>query len=198
MSEALDKALVKIQHARAGIRDEIDSITGEITRLEQENRDLPNQTASFGEIKKAILELVEATGARYADTHIRASIIDFAKGAGRDMSQLDRYGKTLTLGELNGAIRGEVFPMANTCFLSGGAGRLDDLMLYAVLSDAVKETLSRMMDLLSPADLGLPDTPSEPAMTRAEMTERIVANRDEVATLKARKEILEGELVKLS
>jgi len=46
-------------------------------------------------------------------------------------------------------------------------------MLYAVFSGAVQETLSRMIDQLSPADLGLPATPSEPEMTRAEMAERI-------------------------
>lgn len=198
MTEKLDKALEAIQGARANIRSEIESMTSDIARLEQENRDLPKHKASFGEIKKGILELVETAGARYASTHIKASIIDFAKGAYRDMADLNKYGQTLTLGELDGAVRGEIFPMANTRFLSNGSGRVDDLMLYAVFSGAVQETLSRMIDLLSPADLGLPATPSEPEMTRAEMTERIAGNLAEIDRLKARKATLEGELRKLS
>lgn len=198
MTDKLDKALEAIQNARANIRNDIESITSDITRLEQENRDLPKHKASFEEIKKGVLELVETAGARYASTYIKASIIDFAKGAYRDMADAGKYGQTLTLGELDGAIKGEIFPMGNTRFLSRGAGGVDDLMLYAVFSGAVQETLSRMIDLLSPADMGLPDTPSEPAMTRADMTERIAANREEIERLKARKAALEGELKKLS
>jgi hypothetical protein len=71
-------------------------------------------------------------------------------------------------------------------------------MLYAVFSGAVQETLSRMIDQLSPADLGLPDKPSEPEMTRAEMSEQIADNLAEIDRLKARKATLEGELRKLS
>lgn len=198
MTDKLDKALEAVQKARAGIRGEIESITGDIARLEQENRDLPKRTASFGELKKGILDLVETAGARYASTHIKASIIDFAKGAYRDMAELSKYGQPLTLGELDGAIKGEIFPMGNASFLSRGAGGIDDLMLYAVFSGAVQETLSRMIDLLSPADLGLPDTPSEPEMTRAEMIEKIAANRAEIERLEARKATLDGELRKLS
>ena len=199
MTDKLDQALEAVRTARANILSDIESITSDIARLEQENRDLPKHKASFGEIKKGVLELVESAGGRYASPYIRASIIDFAKGAYRDMASLNKYGQTLTLGELDGAIKGEIFPMGNTRFLSGGAsGRVDDLVLYAVLSGAVQETLSRMIDQLSPADLGLPATPSEPEMTRAEMTERIAGNLAEIDSLKARKATLEGELRKLS
>lgn len=114
------------------------------------------------------------------------------------MAELKKYGQTLTLGELEGAIQGEIFPMANTRFLSGGAGQVDDLMLYAVFSGVVQETLSRMIDLLSPADLGLPEAPSEPEMTRAEMTKKIAANKAEIERLMSRKATLDGELRKLS
>jgi uncharacterized coiled-coil DUF342 family protein len=198
MSKSLDTALEQVQSARINLRSEIESIASEINLLEQENRSLPNQTASFGELKKAILELVVTAGARHAETHIRASIIDFAKGAGRDMSELNKYGKPLTLGELNGAIRGEIFPMANTRFLSSGAGQIDDLVLYAVLSGAVQEMLSRMLDQLSPADLGLKNMDAEPEMTRDEMNERIASNRAEIERLKSQKTQLESELKKLS
>jgi hypothetical protein len=198
MAETLDKALEKIQSARAGIRSEIESISSEIARLEEENRALPNQTASFGEVKKAVLELVETAGARYAETQIRASIIDFAKGAYRDMAELGKYGKTLTLGELDGAIKGEIFPMANTRFLSGGVGQLDDLMLYAVFSGAVQETLSRLIDQLSPTDLGMKNSATDSEMTRDKMNELITSNRAEIDRLKLRKTTLESELKKLS
>lgn len=198
MTNKLDKALEAVQSARANIRSEIESATSDIARLEQENRDLPKRKASFGEIKKAVLELVVTAGARYAGNHIRASIIDFAKGAYRDMAELDKYGQTLTLGELDGAIKGEIYPMANTRFLSGGAGRLDDLMLYAVFSGAVQETLARLIDQLSPADLGITNSAAEPEMTREEMNERIAANRAEIDRLKSRKTLLESELKKLS
>lgn len=198
MTEKLDEALEAVRTARANILSDIESMSSDIARLELENSDLPKHKASFGEIKKGILELVETAGARYASTHIKASIIDFAKGAYRDMADLNKYGQTLTLGELDGAVRGEIFPMANTRFLSSGSGRVDDLMIYAVFSGAVQETLSRMIDLLSPADLGLSENPSEPEMTRAEMTERIADNLAEIDRLKARKATLEGELRKLS
>lgn len=198
MAETLDKALEKIQSARSDLRSEIESATSEIDRLEGENRSLPNQTASFGEVKKAVLEIVATAGARYAETYIRASIIDFAKGAYRDMAELGKYGKTLTLGELDGAIKGEIFPMANTRFLSGGTGQLDDLMLYAVLSGAVQETLSRLIDQLSPTDLGMKNPADDSEMTRDEMNERIAANCAEIDRLKSRKTLLENELKKLS
>lgn len=197
MTETLDKALEKVHSARAGIRSEVESITGDISRLEQENRDLPKRTASFGEIKKGILNLVETAGARYASTHIKAAIIDFAKGAGRDMAGLSKYGQPLTLGELDRAIKGEIFPMGNTRFLSRGDGGVDDLMLYAVFSGAIQETLARLIDQLSPADLGMKDQ-AETGMTRTEMNERIAANHAEIERLKARKETLGGELRKLS
>ena len=198
MTDKLDKALEAVQSARADIRSEIESVAGDIARLEQENRDLPQRKASFGEIKKGILDLVETAGARYASNHIKASIIDFAKGAYRDMADIQKYGQTLTLGELDGAINGTIFPMANARFLSRGAGGIDDLMLYAVFSGAVQEALSRMIDMLSPADLGLPDAPSGPEMTRAEMAGRIAANTAEIERLKSRKTMLESELRKLS
>lgn len=196
MTDKLDQALEAVRTARANILSDIESITSGIARLEQENRSLPNQTASFGEIKKAVLEMVVTAGVRYANTHIRATIIDFAKGAYRDMAELDKYGKTLTLGELNGAVKGEIYPMANTRFLSGGTGRPDDLMLYAVFSGAVQETLARLIDQLSPADLGITNPAAE--MTREEMNERIAANRVEIDRLKSRKTLLESELKKLS
>lgn len=198
MTKSLDSALEQIQSARTNLRSEIESIASEIDRREQENRSLPNQTASFGELKKAILEMVVTAGARHAERHIRASIIDFAKGAGRDMSELNKYGNPLTLGELNGAILGDIFPMANTGFLSSGAGQIDDLALYAVFPDAVRETLSRMIDQLSPADLGLKNSDAEPEMTRDEMNERIAANRAEIERLKLQKTQLESELKNLS
>lgn len=198
MTETLDMALEKIQTARAAIRSEIETIAGEIARLEDENLALPRQTASFGELKKGMLELVQAAGKRYADTHIRASIIDFAKGAYRDMADLDKYGQPLTLGELDGAIKGEVFPMANTRFLTGGASRGDDLVLYAVLTGAIQETLARQVDQLTPADLGVPDQDGVPGMTREEMNGRIASNRAEIERLKGRKTTLESELKKLS
>lgn len=198
MTETLDKALEKIQSARADLRSEIESTVSEIARLEQENRALPKQEASFGEVKKGVADLVAAAGARYAKTYIRASIIDFAKGVGRDLSELSKYGQPLTLGELDGAIKGEIFPMANTRFLSGGGGIADDLVLYAVLSEAVQKTLSQQLAQLSPADLGMKASADAPAMTRAEMNERIAANCGEIDRLKSRKVLLESELNKLS
>lgn len=198
MTETLDKALVKIQNARADIRSKIESIIGKIASMEQENKSLPDQAASFSEIKKAVLELVVTAGMRYADRHIRTTIIDFAKGAYRDASGLVKYGQTLTLGELNGAIKGEIFPMANTNFLSGGTGQMGDLMLYAVLSGAVQEALSRQIDQLSPADLGINNPADEPEMTRDEMNERIAANCTEIERLKQQKTQLEIKLKKLS
>lgn len=199
MTKTIDAALAQIQSARATIRNEIGSITTEIERLEKENRAMPGQKASFGEIKKGVIDLVEKAGARYADTHIKASIIDFAKGAYRDTSALHTYGQTLTLGELDAAINGQLWPMANSRFLTGGnAGTAEDLMLYAVITGAVQETLSRVIDTLSPADLGLHHTPSDPEMTRAEMNERIATNQAEIDRLKVRKTTLDGELKKIS
>lgn len=196
MNETLDKALEKIHSARADISSEIESIAVEIVRLEQETRSLPKQTASFSEIKKGILDLVVAAGERHADAQIRASIIDFAKGAYRDIGSPEKYGTPLTLGELDAAIKGELFPMANTRFLSGGVGKADDLVLYAVLSDAVRKTLSRQLDKLTSADLGMKG--AEPEMSRDEMNERIAANLARIANLKERKAVLESELKKLS
>lgn len=196
MSETLDRALEEIHAARASIRTEIETITAEIGRLEQENRTLPTQTAPFADLKQGILEMVKAAGERYAETQIRASIVDFAKGAYRDMADLGRYGEPLTLGELDSAIKGELFPMANTRFLSGGPGRGDDLVLYAVLSEAVQAALARVVDQLSPSDLGIRE--DNGGMTREQMNERIAANGAEIARLKSRKAALEGELSKLS
>lgn len=196
MTETLDQALEQIQSARNGLRNEIETIAAELARLEEENRTLPSQTASFSEVKQGILDLVEAAGARYAQTRIRQTVVDFAKGAYRDMAELDRYGEPLTLGEIEAAINGEIFPMANTRFLSGAAGQADDLILYAVLSGGVRETLAGVLDQITPAELGIDD--SAAVMTRAEMKERMAANRAEIDRLGARKAQLESELKKLS
>ena len=199
MTETLDNALEKIHSARAAIRSEIESIKGEIARLEQENRTLPDQTASFGEIKKGVLDLVASAGARYAETYIRASIIDFAKGAYRDMGSLSKYGQPLSLGELDAAVKGKSFPMANSPFLTGGnADKANDLVLYAISHAAVQEVLSRLMETLTPADFGLRESPRDEEMSRAEMNERIAANLAQIDNLRERKAVLESELKKLS
>lgn len=198
MTNALDKAMGEVHAARSKIREEITAVCGEITRLEEENRTLPGQPVSFREFKKCVLDLVTAAGARYAETHIRSTIIDFAKGANRDMANLDKYGQPLTLGELDQAIGGKLFPMANARLLSGGTpNRGEDMMLYAVFSGAVTETLSRVMERMSPEELGLEDDP-EGGMTREEMRGRIAANLAEIERLKERKTTLEGELARLS
>lgn len=198
MNESLDTALEKINSARIRIRNEIGATGAKITQLEQENIFLPKQIASFGEVKKSILALVAAAGERYAKTYIRAAIIDFAKGASRDPGDMRKYGQPLTLGELNGAINGEIFPMANTGFLSGGAANLGDLVLYAVQPLAVQETLTKLLDQLAPSDLGLNNLGVETEITLDQMNERIAANLAEINLLKSRKTQLENELKKLS
>jgi cell division protein FtsB len=195
MNEALDTALERIQKARADIRSEIESIAGEVARLKEENRTLPMQTASFGELKKGNLDLVKSAGTHYTETSIRGLIIDFAKGATRDMASLSKYGQPLSLGELDAAVTRKAFPIANTKFISSN-GDIGDLALYAVLQDAVQETLSRVLDQLSPADLGV--KADSGGMTREEMNERIAANRAEIERLESRKTTLASELKKLS
>ncbi|MHB1401458.1 MAG: hypothetical protein ACYCWB_03550 [Thiobacillus sp.] len=51
MTDKLDQALEAVRTARANILSDIESITSDIARLEQENRDLPKHKASFREVK---------------------------------------------------------------------------------------------------------------------------------------------------
>lgn len=195
MSTSLEKALQEVQAARARILGEIESITLEIAHREEENRTLPMQTASFGELKKGVLDLVQSAGAHYVETSIRGLIIDFAKGATRDMAGLSNYGQTLSLGELDAAVTRKTFPMANSKFISRN-GQIGDLALYALFQGAVQETLSRVMDGLSPADLGVKDDSG--GMTREEMNSAIAGNCVEIERLKVKKAALQGELKMIS
>ena len=198
MSKSLEKALHEVQEARTRIKGEIESITREIASLEDENRMLPTRSASFDEIKKGIFDLVDAAGARYAKNYLKATVIDFAKGAYRDVANLSHYGKTLTIGELDAAVKGQVWPMANTRFLSGGNGKVDDLVFYAIVGDAVKAGIAGVLDQLTPADLGIADDVGESAMSREDMNKLIASNSAEIESLKAQMIVLQGELKKFS
>lgn len=198
MSASLEKAIHEVQAARAKIIGEIESVTREIARLEDETKALPKRSASFAEIKKGIFDLVDAAGGRYANKDLKAMIVDFAKGAYRDVAHLDQYGKTLTLGELDASVKGEIWPMANPRFLSGRNGRIDDFVLYAIVGDAVKERIAKALDQLTPADLGIADGVGESAMSREEMNNVILSNAAAIESLKQKKADLQADLKKLS
>ena len=80
----------------------------------------------------------------------------------------------LGLERLRNDIRGSFTQsVSGTDLIVGARTGPVQLMLYAVFSGAVQETLARLIDQLSPADLGITNSAAEPEMTREEMNERI-------------------------
>lgn len=194
----LDSALEHVKSAHATIKGEIEQIDQAITQLESENASLPKLQASIEEIKQGVLELIDKSGERYAQEKIKAAVIDFGIG---NMSsyRLGRvFGQPLTLGELDGAINGTVWPEARAQFITQmNSGAFDDLGLYAVCADAVKATLAKVMETITPADFGFGTiTKDKIGPTRAEMHMRIARNNQEIERLKERKSFLKDELNK--
>lgn len=192
----LDSVLEQVKSAHTAIKAEIEQIDQVITQLESENASLPKLQASFEEIKQGVLELIDKSGERYAQEKIKAAVINFgignmSYGGGR------KFGCPLTLGELDGAINGTLWPEARAQFLTYGASSFDDLAFYAVFADAVKATLTSVMETITPADFGFGSiTKDKIGPTRAEMHMRIAKNNQEIEQLKERKSFLKDELNK--
>lgn len=192
----LDSVLEQVKSAHATIKGEIEQIDQVITQLESENASLPKLQASFEEIKQGVIELIDKSGERYTQDKIKAAVIDFgignmSVGGGR------KFGCPLTLGELDGAINGTLWPEARAQFLTRGASSFDDLAFYAVCADAVKAALAKAMETITPADFGFGTiTKDKIGPTRAEMHMRIAKNNQEIERLKERKSFLQDELRK--
>lgn len=192
----LDSALEHVKSAHATIKGEIEQIDQAITQLESENASLPKLQASFEEIKQGVFELIDKSGERYAQDKIKAAVISFGIG---NMSYATgrKFGCPLTLGELDGAINGTLWPEARAQFLTNGASSFDDLAFYAVFADAVKAALAKVMETITPADFGFGTiTKDKIGPTRAEMHMRVAKNNQEIERLKERKSFLKGELNK--
>lgn len=196
---AVANALRQVEKAHIEITGEIKQIDQAIAELENENTSLPKLFAPFDDLKQGILDLIDSAGERWRREKIRAQLISFSTGMmGGIRGHNQDYGNPLTLRDLDGAVNGVLWPEARAQFLSGGGGgNSDDLSMYAVFGDAIKATLSKVMETITPEEFGYGKiTKDNIGPTRAEMHGRITANNQEIDRLKARRKVLQQELSK--
>jgi hypothetical protein len=193
----LDTMLEQVKSAHAGLKKDLELTNNEIKRLENENAALPQLTASFEDIKQGILDLIDEAGERYLQGTIKAQLITFATGGLSGMRLREKPQSPLTLGELDGAVNGTLWPEARAQLITPMKGQFDDLALYAVFGDALKANLTKALETLTPTDFGFGFVRQDQiGPTRSEMNARIAENNQEITRLKAHRASIQQELSK--
>lgn len=192
-------AFDKVKQAVDALRSEYGQIDEAIAKLETDMAALPQMRVPFEDMKQGILELIDTAGKRYAEEHIKPALMRFATGGmGSLGSGVNEYGKPLTLAALEGAVRGSLFPEARAQLVHPDKNQFDDLAFYALCADAVKATLSRLLDSITPDDFGyLTIHPDKIGPTRSEMRRRMADWQQQLEDLKARRVDILSQLAQL-
>lgn len=151
-------AFQQVQQAVNNLRTEYTELTNRIEIISAEIKALPNKTVPFEDLKAGILDLVDAAGARYAESHIKPALEMLATGheIGSRVYGGDSIGKPVTYMQLMDAIDGKLFPMA----FAGVAQpheqdmRINNGAFHFFFGEQIKAGLKKVMDAMEPADFG--------------------------------------------
>lgn len=153
--DEIEQAYEKVRAAAAELQAEYRSVCAEIDQVEQELKVLPLAPVPFEDLKAGILEFIEASGARYAEHHVKAAIAAFATGHCAGISSpLGALGKPLRYCDLDGAITGEHAAMGWAQLCAADKSSQNDQVFYYFFSELIKAGLSRVMESMTAADFG--------------------------------------------
>jgi len=192
-------AFDQVKQAVASLRHEYHQTGEAVAKLEADMATLPQMRAPFEDVKRGILELIDTAGQRYTDEHIKPALMRFAtnymSSGGGDLKE---HGKPLTLAALDGAVSGTRFPEARAQLVHPDKYQFDDLAFYALCADAVKVALARVLDGITPEELGYSTVHSDKiGPSRAEMRRQLAEWQQQLDALKARRADIRSQLAQL-
>jgi hypothetical protein len=181
------------------LRSEHEEVCSEIAKVEGEMQSLPIAYLPFDDLKEGVLDIIEESGARYAEGHIRSALSSFvtggARGAGMTVSD---FGKPLHYQDLEKARSGEDTALGLAPLLSTARNHFDDRLLYFMFGEMVKDGLRKVLDRMTPAELGYNTIKAaEIGLPRAERQVAIAALQSRLTALQARKGELEEKLIEI-
>lgn len=156
--QEVDAAIAKVREMTAALRGEHDALCSDITATEAELDRQMNAYLPPEELKGAILEMVKASGDRYAAA-LRSAIADFARHRLGDSPYVPipvrQSGKPMTYAAVEIAITGERMDYQRLTLLSRGkVPAPPDALLVLLFGDALCARLREVMADISPNDLG--------------------------------------------
>lgn len=181
------------------LRSEHKDVCGEIAAIEGEIHSLPLAYMPVDDFKEGILDIIEESGARYGESHIRSALSSFATGNARGPAMTPGdLGKPLHYQDLEKARSGEDPSLGLAPLLSTVRNRFDDRLLYYMFGQMVKDGLRRVLDRMTPAELGYNKvTAAEIGLPRAERQVAIAALQSRLTALQSRKVELEEKLIEI-
>lgn len=204
LTQAEIDAFNQVKASVATLRTEYDAVSADILKTEQQLKELPLLPVPPEDLKAAIIDMVEASGAGYR-TAIKQQILAIATNEKSGFSVGSKefemlLGSPLRFAELNSAIYGGV-STGNVSYqgmLTGGNIRLVDTAIFAVAGDLVKIMLTSVMEELTAEDMGYRDLkPNQIGTDRATRRTAIKAVHDRLATLRENKSKLAASLCQL-
>jgi hypothetical protein len=194
----------QVKKTAAALMDDYEQVCGDIDAAAAELRALPLAPVPFEDMKEAILDFVDASGERYAES-VRDTVSKFANGkmafdAVSHNSGKVRYediGKVIGFDVLDGSISGEEAGLCRAQLLNPTT-IFDNRVLYYFCGALVREGLRKVMEKMRPEDFGYDRIPPEKIGTpRRERRAAIAALQERLDKLRSRQADLAGKLAKL-
>lgn len=148
-------AFEHVEKAVAAFKAEHANVVSMIAETESELAAVHRRYLPVEDLKNGILDLVEDAGKRYAQT-LRQAAIDFATGKVRDHwgpGELERTGLPLRYDDFLFACDNPTKKLGRAEIMQG-AGPLSSHALYFFFSKTILDTMSGILDGITPEELG--------------------------------------------
>lgn len=193
-------AFNQVKTAVTSLRAEYDGVCESIAATEKHLTELPLLPVPVGDLKAAVLDLVDACGKAYLAENVKPAIASLATNmAGGSSADVALIGKPLRYKELQAAIAGtggtHSRPQLLTAF---DKHQFNDVALYAFFGALVKAGLTAAMNTMTEEDFGYDKLlPEQVGTDRATRTAAIEAAQAELIALRASKKTLADNLFQL-
>lgn len=183
-------AFNQVKASVANLRTEYDAVCADILETERQLKELPLLPVPPEDLKAAIIDMVEASGAGYRAA-IKRQIVAIATNEKSGFSVGSKefellLGKPLRFAEINSTLYGGV-SSGNVSYqnmLTGGNIGLVDTAIFAVAGGLVKVMLASVMEELTAEDMGYRSMePNQIGTDRATRRAMIKAAQDRLTTL---------------
>lgn len=191
-------AYAQVQKAVTQLRAEYESVCAEIETTEAELKAAPLAFLPLDDLKAAILEFIDASGARYAAESVKGAISSFSthgmSGIGGDTSL---HGKPLRYCDIEQCMAG-VGAGGMAQLMTPSKHQFNDQVFYYFFGQLVKEGLTKLMDEMPPNDFGYGAIhPDKVGSDRATRRATIDGLRKKLEELSSRRDELKAKLLSL-
>lgn len=191
-------AYAQVKEAVERLRNDYDEVCAEIRITEDALKEAPLAYVPLDDLKTAILEFVDASGARYAEEHIRGAISSFATNGMSGISgDRSAYGKPLRYSDIEQCTTG-VGASSMAQLMTPSKHQFNDQVFYCFFAELVKERLSVLMERMTPGEFGYDAIhPDKVGSDRATRRATIEGLKQKLEGLKDRRDDLKGKLLSL-